>query len=217
MKDFQERAQNKAENSKTKIDAMREELEERELKECTFAPKTLRQKEKRTLDDFLKDQQKHLDKKQENINRLQKDNEIKEESLMISHPTINEYSKVLTESKDKDEARPAYQRLYDKSKKPLPEQKPKEEAKNTPPEKRKEAAQRQQSLYEEAKKRKERMEARQKESKKKNTSTKDYSRDPHVQQKYMKEFGNALSSIDVSPVERLSYDKMSIINIIKYS
>lgn len=97
---------------------MKEELEEKELKECTFAPKTLRATEKRKLEDFLKDQQRHLERKQENISKMAKDNQEKEESSIVSLPHINERSKVLTETKE-PLAQPVHERLYAKSKKPI--------------------------------------------------------------------------------------------------
>ncbi len=104
---------------------MKEEQDERELKECTFVPKTLRPSEKRTLDDFLKDQQRHLERKQENINRIAKDNKDKEESSIVSMPKINERSKVLSEAKEQVSAQPVHERLFAMSKKPLaqPEEK----------------------------------------------------------------------------------------------
>ena len=115
-RNFQERIHEKVEKGKKKKEEVKEKMEEKELKECTFAPKTLRQTEKRSLEDFLRDQQRHLDRKQETINKIAKDNEIKEESLMILQPAINEKSKVLLESKE-DESKPVYERLYAKSKK----------------------------------------------------------------------------------------------------
>lgn len=195
------------EKGKKKKEAVKEEMEERALKECTFAPKTLRQTEKRSLEEFLRDQQRHLDRKQETISKMAKDNEIKEESLMISQPAINERSKILLESKE-DQSKPAYERLYEKSKKPMEKtEKPVEQpAKNV--EKKKEGERREFALYEEAKKRQERSEARIKEANKKPTKSKNYSRDHHVQQKYIKEFNNALGS---TIPENLDYEKMSII------
>lgn len=188
---------------------MKEEIEEKELKECTFAPKTLRQKEKRSLDDFLRDQQKHLERKQENINRLQKDNEAKEESLMVAQPLINEHSKILTEGKDREDGKKAYERLYEKSKKPLNEEKPKEEHPKKPIEKQKKGGERRDiALYEEAKKRQDKMKAKLDEEKKKKPPNKDYSRDQFVQQKYIKEYNNALIFIGVSPLEKLNYERM---------
>ena len=106
---------------KQKIDLAKEEREEKELKECTFAPKTLRTSEKRKLEDFLKDQQKHLEKKQENINRLAKDNQEKEEASIVSMPKINERSKVITGEKESPD-KPVHERLYAKSKKAIAKQ-----------------------------------------------------------------------------------------------
>jgi hypothetical protein len=93
------------------------EQEESKLRECTFAPKTLRGSDKRKLEDFLKDQQKHLDRKQENIARLTEDMKAKEESLIVLQPSINERSRVLHEGKAEDA--PVHERLYARSKKPL--------------------------------------------------------------------------------------------------
>jgi len=211
VQNFNERVQEKSDTARRKIDVMKEEIKLRELEECSFAPKILNQKEKRSLDDFLKDQQKHVDKKQENIAKLQKDKEIREQSLLVSHPAISEYSKLLAETKKKDEGKPVFQRLFEKRIKPIVEEKAlKEEVQKKPsPEKPNNRERRELTLYEDAKKRKEKLSARQNEKQNKTKPIKDFSRDPYIQQKYIKEFGNALASIEVLPEEFLSYERMS--------
>lgn len=112
-----------ADKIKKKKELVKEELEEKAMKECTFAPKTLRKTEKRKLEDFLKDQQKYLDKRQETIKKMAKDSQEKEEQSIASLPKINERSKMLsnkTEGKEQP-AQPVHERLFAKSKKPLPQ------------------------------------------------------------------------------------------------
>ncbi len=116
-KSFQEREHKYMDAIKKKQDLVKEEREEKELKECTFAPRTLRPKERRTLDDFLKDQQKHLDRKKDDITKMAKDSQEKEEASLASLPKINEKSKVL--KKDQPDDKPAYERLFAMSKNPI--------------------------------------------------------------------------------------------------
>jgi len=149
-----------------------------------------------------------LDKRQENINRIQKDNVEKEESEMISQPTINEHSKILIEGKQ-DMSKPTYERLYTQSKKQL--EKP-EEIKPVQRIIKKESDRREFALYEEAKKRQDRQQVREKEANQKKKVVEKMSKDPYVQLKYIKEFNWALNSLMyINQEELLSYDKMSTV------
>ncbi len=210
---FQERIQTHTEKTKKKKDLVKEELEEKAMKECTFAPKTLRKTEKRRLEDFLKDQQRYLEKKQENINKMAKDNQEKEEQSIASLPRINERSKVLTEVKKEQSAQPVHERLFAKSKKPIapPEEDQKIEEHKKP--KKKEGLHREFTLYEEAKKRQERWAERMKkeaEGLKPAKPAKEYSKDPYVQQKFVKELNAVLGNLkDFAPDKLLSYEQMS--------
>jgi len=212
LRKFQERIAEHNEKLKKKKDAIKEELEEKAMKECSFAPKTTRKGEKRKLEDFLKDQKKYLDKKQENIAKMQKDSQEKEEQSIASLPRINEKSKVLTENKKEETGAPVHERLYAKSKKPV--QIPHEENEEKKP-KKKEGPPREFSLYEEAKKRQEKWLERMKkeeEGQKPAKQSKEYSRDLYVQQKYIKEFNSVLSTISGFDPENkiLSFEQMSI-------
>jgi hypothetical protein len=198
---FQERTQYNKEKIKTKADQIRAELEKREIEECTFAPKTLRKTEKRKLDDFLKDQRKHLDKHQETVKKLAKKRAEEEEKELVTQPMINSYSKVLAEGKTDKE--PVHERLFAKSKKEFTI--PKTEVKKP---KKQEGTVRQLELYEEAKKRKERQAERQKkeeEELKANIFSREYTKDPHIQQRYSKEFNSFIEN----PNPLLNYQQMS--------
>ena len=76
------------------------------------------------------------------------------------------------------------------------------------------------TLYEEAMKRQERWLERQKreaEGVQKAKVPKSYSRDPYVQQKYIKEYNNALLSLGIPPESSgaaLTYDQMSTATIL---
>ena len=212
-KGFQDRVQNHTEKIKKKRDLVKEELEEKEMRECTFAPKTLRKTEKRRLEDFLKDQQRHLEKKQENINKLVKDNQEKEELSIASLPKINEHSRIMTEVKKEQSSKPVHERLFAKSKKPITsnedEQTKPEEKKAT---RKKDGVPRQFTLYEEAKKRQDKWLEKQKTEAEglKAKPLKEYSRDPYVQQKFVKEFNAVLNEIAPGDnTKPLSYEQMS--------
>eukprot|EP00826_Nyctotherus_ovalis_P045895 TRINITY_DN5121_c0_g2_i1.p1 TRINITY_DN5121_c0_g2~~TRINITY_DN5121_c0_g2_i1.p1 ORF type:complete len:437 (-),score=138.64 TRINITY_DN5121_c0_g2_i1:2076-3386(-) len=188
---FQERVQHNRERTKAKVDHIRAELQKREVEECTFAPKTLRKTEKRKLDDFLKDQKKHLDRREETVKKLAQKRVEEEEKEMVTQPLINSHSKILAEGVvDKE---PVYERLFAKSKKEISIPKP--ESKKA---RKQSGTARQLQLYEEAKKRQERLTERQKkedEELKANMFSREYTKDPYVQQRYAKEFNSVLSSI----------------------
>eukprot|EP01022_Parablepharisma_sp_SALTPOND_P021433 TRINITY_DN4226_c0_g1_i3.p4 TRINITY_DN4226_c0_g1~~TRINITY_DN4226_c0_g1_i3.p4 ORF type:complete len:447 (+),score=84.11 TRINITY_DN4226_c0_g1_i3:10566-11906(+) len=212
-KNFPERIHSHTEKVKKKKDLVKEELEEKEMKECTFAPKTLRKTEKRRLEDFLNDQKRYLEKRQENINKMAQDNKVKEEQSIVSLPRINERSKVLTEVKKEQTSQPVHERLFAKSKKPItaPEEDTKPEEKKV---RKKEGAPREFTLYEEAKKRQERWLERQRkeaEGLKASKPSKEYSKDPYVQQKFTKAFNAVLNSFgNLVPDQLLTYDQTSI-------
>jgi len=200
-KSFQERTQYNKEKAKTKVDQIKAELEKKEIEECTFAPKTLRKTEKRKLNDFLKDQRKHLDKQQETVKKLAKKKAEEEEKELITQPIINSYSKILAGGKNDKE--PVHERLFAKSKKELTIPKPK-----TKKVKKQEGIPRQLELYEEAKRRKERQAERQKkedEELKANMFTREYTKDPYIQQKYSKEFNSYIENSNTL----LNYQQMS--------
>ena len=210
QKNFQERANEKIEKAKKKREMLEKEMEERALKECTFAPKTLRQTEKRKFEDFLKDQQHHLKKRQDEIIKMAKENDIKQDSAMLSQPKINEHSKLLTENKENVDV-PVHERLYAKSKTTA---KPKEE-KEVKQVVKKHDEHWELKLYEEAQRRQEKWEKEQREAlNKKKNETKTYSRDPYVQQKYIKEFSAALIASNI-PAQggTLSYDQVKTVLI----
>jgi len=182
------------------------------MKECTFAPQVHSTKERRKFDEFIKDQKKYLEKKQENIAKLAKDNEEKEISELIGQPEINTYSKILVEQKEEKEDIPVHERLYKKSKKPIPEEEEKKEVKTE--EKTagsgKKKENRAIALYEEAKKRQENWIKKQQEQLVNPKKPKEFSKDQYVQQKYVKEF---MSAIGENPAPLLKFDEMSIFPI----
>ena len=115
-KGFHDRVQAYAENAKKKVEKAREEYAERQMKECSFAPKTLHNTERRNFQDFLHAQQQHLQKKQIDINKLIEDNKQKQEGELMGHPEINLKSRVLATTKQGPSA-PVHERLFAISKK----------------------------------------------------------------------------------------------------
>lgn len=203
---FHQRVQHLQEKTKTKVKQIKAQLEEKEMAECTFAPKLTKKTEKRKLEDFLKDQQKHLDKHKETVEKITQENMEKEEQEMVAHPRINEHSKVLTAGKSSREEKPVHERLYSKNKK---------EITNVKPEMRKPSKDiiaRQLTLYEEAKKRQERANERQKkeeEDLKACKFSKGFAKDPYIKQKFSKEFNSVLESLEIKNTSApLTYDQM---------
>ena len=106
--------------AKKKVERAREEDTERLMKECSFAPQTLRATQRRNLKGFLQAQQDHITKKQHNINRLVQDNKQREEEEVVGHPAINLKSRVLAATKQgPSNPIPVHERLFAISKKQL--------------------------------------------------------------------------------------------------
>jgi hypothetical protein len=82
---------------KRKKEILKEELKEKEVVECTFAPKIINKDpdEKRTLESFMADQNKFLTRKQQNIERIKSDQNKKLEK-QVMNPTINKVLNILT-------------------------------------------------------------------------------------------------------------------------
>ena len=206
---FHEKIQNRQDKKKTKVESMKTELEKKQMAECTFAPKLTTQKETRQLEDFLRDQEKHLEKHKETVRRIAQENQEKEEKSIVSLPKINDNSKSIGNQGGK----PVHERLYSKAKKEIEQPKP-----ETKKSKVKEGNERQLTLYEEAKKRKERADERLKkeqEDLKNSKFSKGFAKDPYIKQKYSKEFNSILESLESdNPETFLTFDKMSNLNYI---
>lgn len=181
---------------------MREQAEEQQMRECTFAPRTLRPAERRGFQEFLKDQQRHVERRREGIRRMAEESKAKEEQSVISVPRINEQSKVMSETKV---SQPVHERLFPKSRRmTVNEEKieKKRATKGTP---------REFSLYEEAKQRQKRLEERiKKEGFMSNRPIKEYSKDPYIKQKFNKEFSTIVESMEVADL-LLTYSQMSML------
>ena len=78
----------------------------KELQECTFAPRIKTAKPRRTLDQFLKDQQEHLLQKEEKTRRLQeeKSRNAKTQEEATFKPSICQGSKKILQKKQKSQS-----------------------------------------------------------------------------------------------------------------
>lgn len=165
-----------------------QELDRKEQEECTFAPKTLRKTEKRKLDDFLNDQRKHVERHREMVKKLAEKKAQEEMKGIVMQPAINVRSREL--AKGKTDKEPVHERLFAKRKKEIAIPKP--EVKKV---KMQEGTARQLELYDEAKKRQERlMELQKKEAEefKANIFSREYTKNPYIQQKFAKDFNASL-------------------------
>jgi len=182
-----QRAKSQAEKTKQRMQLLKKQLEEQQMKECTFVPKTLRQKERRHFQDFLKDQQQYLEKRRESLRKMIEQNKTKEEQSIMSVPRINEQSKPIEVNE------PVHERLFSKSKKIAVNQERKVEKKRSV-----KGTPREFSLYEEAEQRQKRLEERiRKEHFMSNRPIKEYSKDPFIRQKFSKEFNQIINSIEI--------------------
>jgi len=111
---------NYANEIKKKKEIFKEEYNSDNMKECTFAPKTLNTDKTRTMQEFFEDQVKFQQKRQDNVAKIATENNLKIDQKFDPHPEIDENSRALIEQKRG--AEPIYQRLYAKSKKPVQEQ-----------------------------------------------------------------------------------------------
>ena len=201
-----QRAKSQIERNRIKMEHIKEELEEKEMKECTFLPKTLRHKEKRRFNDFLQDQEKYIKKRKENLSKMIEDSKIKEEQSLVLVPKINDQSRTLTEIKNEQ---PVHERLFSKSKKTSIKPEERIEKKRIRRKDIKEF-----SLYEDAKKRQERFAERIKKEDERfmsNRQTKEHYKNPYVKQKFEKEFNIVLESVGgLKDNGLLTYEQMSI-------
>ena len=98
-----------------KIDQKKDEIEAKILKECTFHPEIIRtEPQRRTVEDFLKDQKMFLEKKQENLMKKQEDQRAKMEMQYVGKPELAAGSlRLINEKKKSDSPKePIYEKLY---------------------------------------------------------------------------------------------------------
>jgi hypothetical protein len=84
------------------------------MKECTFAPQIDKTDKQRTMNEFLEDENKFVQKVQDNVAKIAEENKVKEESKIANNPQIDENSRALIEQKRGSE--PIYEKLYAKRK-----------------------------------------------------------------------------------------------------
>lgn len=195
------RARSLNEITKKRLEEIKEELEYKEMKECTFAPKISDKRKQRSLQKFLDAQQKHMEKRQENVQRMIKDIKEREEESITSLPKINGQPKLFEKTES------VYERLFLRSKKavivnPKSEERPTIKNEGTP---------RGLLLYEYAKKKQEFVSKKQKEEKKSKLKTipYKYAKDPYVKKKFNKEFNAIVKSIgDIDQNKGFTYIQM---------
>ena len=104
---------------KRKKELVKEELNARNMKECTFAPQIIRSGDgSRKFDDFLQDQSKFNQRRLDNIARIAEDSKAKTQPQIDPHPQIDPNSVALLEAKRGQER--IFERLYALSKKTIP-------------------------------------------------------------------------------------------------
>jgi len=198
-KSFIERAYSGNIKSRQRMEQIRKELEEREMKECTFVPKSVRKSKKRSLEDFLASQQKYLNNRNEKIEKIKQEQKLQEEQAILPIPKINSSKTII-----KKEV--VYERLFAGSKKEA--ESPKLEKKVV----KKGEVSRELALYEEAKKRQERIVNRQKEACNPRTISKSpseiRSKNFYLYQKFAKEFDATLSSLENINPDCLTYSQL---------
>ena len=96
-----------------KAQVIAEEMNQKELEECTFHPETVsRQGQRRNLDQFLEDQQRHLDEKMIK-KRMREEERDKKDEGNAGAPQINELSRKMIAERGAEG--PVHNRLYDLS------------------------------------------------------------------------------------------------------
>ncbi|CAD8105599.1 unnamed protein product [Paramecium primaurelia] len=102
-----ERLNQEAEIFKQNNQMLKEYYEQEELRPCSFAPQTLNDgQEKRSLYQFLFDQQNHVIKVEQKLEQI-KQNELERDLQHPYHPKTNEFN-----FSKRDETIPTYERLY---------------------------------------------------------------------------------------------------------
>ena len=104
------------ENKRRKMELIKQEKDQKEVEECTFAPQLFAKPygQRRNFDQFLEDQRKHEENKALKRNIIL-EHESQIEMGAVYHPEINETSrKMLANRKDAD--KPVHERLYGISK-----------------------------------------------------------------------------------------------------
>lgn len=166
--------------SREKTETLRKSLADRELRECTFSPQVNCSGSSRTLDEFLTDQQRFLNRKK---------NSCSTEALPKRVPTINSNSAAMMDNK---RPKDVYSRLYMLHKKPLMI----EQDSETPVRANRER--RELRLYAMAKKEKPTPTKEQR-------PVKEPSTDPLVAQGFNREFGKAMEGVEVVEESKIDY------------
>lgn len=99
---------------------MKEDMDTVQMKECTFAPQIVRPNDRpRSLEEFLQDQSKFQQKRNDTIAKISSDNKDKVEGSVSLRPQIDGNSAAMAQQKPRNE--PIFERLFEISKKPLNE------------------------------------------------------------------------------------------------
>ncbi len=210
---FQERVYGYAEKIKQKKGLIKEEAIGTELKECTFSPQTVRPVEQpRTLDEFLQDQSRFQQRKQDNIAKISEDGKEKVKEDVSQMPQIDENSAALASKKPRDE--PIFERLYSIAKKPIQPPAAESEKKEDPKHKLENGERREFRLYQIAvQKNKEWFEkkAQEEHPRKPKAAPKDPSVDPMIIQGFRKEFLSAAANLGLTESSTATYEQMKSI------
>ena len=95
--------------------------EEDELKDCTFEPDTYQSRKAdpninttRELDEFLGDQQRFLENKEEKVKKWKMDNTLKEVEELSLQPKLDDLSRQIVDMMDDRKGQKTHERLYKK-------------------------------------------------------------------------------------------------------
>jgi len=171
-----------ADQTKEKAEILRKNLADKELKDCTFSPQVNCLRASRTLDEFLIDQQRFLNRKK---------NSSSSESKVKRIPTINSNSAAMANKRPKN----VYNRLYMLHKKPLTIEEDREVPVKTTRERR------ELKLYALAKKKETQTPNKEPEP----VPTKEPSTDPLVIQGFKREFNKAMEGIEIMEDNKIDY------------
>jgi len=205
-KKFRERVYGYAETVKQKKDILKEDLENNKMKECTFSPQIEKPTEHlRSVDEFLQDQNKFLQRKKDNIAKIAGDNKEKIKDSIPQHPKIDQNSEALLQAKPREG--PVHERLYNLKRKEIPIEKEEKKEKKVLSQERRDLR-----LYGIAvKKNQEMKEKQEKEKNKKPAKTPPKPAiDPLVVQGFKKEFNNVISGMGLTEESKANYDQTSI-------
>ena len=208
-KQFRERVYGYAEKVKQRKEVIKEDVIGAQLKECTFTPMTIQPVEKpRTLEEFLQDQSRFQQRRQDNIAKISEDSKEKAKDVVVSTPQIDENSVALVAKQQRGQS--IYERLYAISKKSIQVEEDKKEEKSQPIPA---SERREPRLYQIAvEKNKEWFEKKAQEANPKKVPTKkDPSVDSMVIQGFTKEFMSAVASVGLSEESKAAYEQMRTI------